>query len=405
VPPSLSLPEARRLALGAQGFGNRIDHRAVNRGDLAKLMQRLRVIQLDSVPVIIRTQYMPAFSRLGPYDPALHDDVAYGQDRWFEAWAHEASLLPVESEPLFRWMKAAAREGRFVWKAMRELAEKHPAYVASVRDEIAERGPLLGSELSDPGTRGSSSWGSYSQGALALDWLWRTGELGIRRVGNFEKQFDLMERIIAAEILAAPTPTEEDSLRQLLVQSAEALGVGTAKCLIDYFRLPNRLAKPLIPGLVADGLLQECAVDSWDKPAFMPPKVKIPKQVEGRALLSPFDPVVWLRERALRLYDFHYRIEIYVPKKKRIWGYYVLPFLLDDRIAARADIKTDRKDGVLRIPAAYLEPHADLKRTAAELAAELWQLAELVGVDRVVVGRKGDLVDALRVEVKAHAPR
>lgn len=398
-PRRLSISQARRLTLGAQGFADKPDPRGVNRRDLRRMMGRLKLLQLDSVPVIIRTQYLPAFSRLGPYRAELLDEIAYRDDEWFEAWAHEASLMPVEREPQLRWLKARARNGQ-TWKGLVEFAKREAKYIDAVYDEVSERGPLLASELSEPRRVESTGWGRSSQGAIALGWMFRTGQVGIRRVGNFEKQFDVLENIISPEILGQPTPSEDESVADLLVAGAEALGVGTANCLVDYFRLPARVAKPLLPQLVEDGRLLAAEVEGWDKPAYLAPGAKIPRSMNVRALVSPFDPVVWFRDRGEQLFDFHYRIEIYVPAKKRKWGYYVLPFVLGEEIVARVDVKTDRKDGILRVPAAHLEPGHDAGRVAQQLAAELHDLARFVGVDRVQVGRRGDLADTLRAAVK-----
>lgn len=399
---NLSLDEARRLNLSAQGFDLTPDKRGVNRRDLRKIMNTLHLLQLDSVPVITRTQYMPAFSRLGPYRADLLDEIAYRDDEWFEAWAHEASLLPVAAEPLLRWQKARSEAGQ-TWKGLRELADREPAYIEECYRDIVERGPLAPSELSNPRPKSGEWWGSRSVGSLALDWLFRIGRIGIRRHGNFEKAFDLIENIVPAEILSRPTPTEDEAIKELLVKSATALGVATANDLVDYFRLPPRAAKPLLPELVEDNRLAECAVENWTKPAFIIPRQRVPKSIDVRALVSPFDPVVWHRDRGERLFNFEYRIEIYVPKAKRRWGYYVLPFVLGDRIVARVDVKNDRANRKIVVPAAHIEPGCPEGVVAAELAAALWDLADFLHADSIAVGRKGDLVDSLRGAVKASA--
>jgi len=381
----LSQDQARRIALHAQGFGSKDRTTAVNRGHLRRLVRKLHILQLDSVPVIIRTQYMPPFARLGPYDPALLDQIAYRKDEWFEAFVHEASLVPVEDEPLFRFMKARARSGQ-TWGGLVKLAKREAPYIAEVLQEVTERGPLKAKELAEPRpTKGGDWWGSRSVGTHALDYLFRIGEVGVRRVGNFEKEFDLLERIVPADILSKPTPSEEDSLKELIVRSAAALGVGTAPDLTDYFRLPKRAVKGLHDELVEDGRLVACTVPGTERAAYMHPDAVLPRSMTARALLSPFDPVVWFRERASWLFDFDYKIEIYVPKPNRKYGYYVLPFLLGDTLVGRCDLKTDRQHGVLRLLGAFAEPGVDAQVIAPELAAELHQLAQMVGVDRVVV--------------------
>lgn len=392
---NLSLDEARRLCLGAQGFGLTPDTRGVNRRDVRKVMNTLHLLQLDSVPVITRTQYMPTFSRLGPYRADLLDEIAYRDDEWFEAWAHEASLVPVETEPLLRWKKARSEAGG-TWKGLVELNRKEGDYVEQCYREVLERGPLSASELSSPRPRSGEWWGSRSVGSLALDWLFRIGRLGIRRFGNFEKAFDVIENIVPADILALPTPSEDDAIKELLVKAASALGVGTANDLVDYFRLPPRTAKPLLPELVEDGRLTPCAVENWTKPAYALPRQRVPKSITARSLISPFDPVVWHRDRTERLFDFEYRIEIYVPKPKRRWGYYVLPFVLGDKIVARVDVKNDRTKRKILVPAAHIEPGQPPGLVAEELAAALWDLARFLNADSITVGRKGDLVDELR---------
>jgi len=358
------------------------------------MMRQLHLLQLDSVPVIIRTQYMPMFSRLGVYDTELLDDVAYRRDEWIEAFVHEASLVPVEDEPLFRFFKERARQGG-TWSGLAELAKREPAYVQQVLDEVTTRGPLKANELSAPRNRSGDWWGSRSVGSLALDWLFRTGVVGIRRVGNFEKEFDLLERIVPPEIQQAATPTQADSLRELLHRSGAALGIGTAACLMDYFRLPKRAARPLLNDLVEDGRLLLVQVEGTNQPVYLHPDAIQARRVTGHALVSPFDPVVWNRDRAAWLFDFDYRIEIYVPKAKRQYGYYVLPFLVDDQIVARCDLKTDRQSGKLRVLSAHLEPGASLE-IAEPLGAELQALASLVGVDTVEVDAVGALASALK---------
>lgn len=406
---SLSINQARQLALTAQGFASASVLRDRHAGKpglargLRQVMDRLQLLQLDSIPIIARTQYLPAFSRVGYYNPKLHDSLAYERDEWFEAWAHEASLLPVRHEPLLRWVKTRAQQG-IVWRSLWRVATDEPAYVQSVLREVRDRGPLRAADLTDPRPNmNGSGWGRGSMGSLALDWLFRTGQLGVRRIGNFEKAFDLIERILPMQVLNQATPSEADAISQLLVLSAQAHGIGTANDLIDYFRLPVQNARPLIEPLVEDGRLEVCHVQGWSKPAYRVPGALRLRPVQARALISPFDPVVWYRDRAQRLFDFEYRLEIYTPEKKRRWGYYVLPFLLGDSMVARVDLKNDRAASVLRVLAAHLEPGHDAAHVATALAAELDLLARFVGAGRVVVGRRGNLSTALRHACRAHA--
>lgn len=422
---SLSLAEARRIALAAQGFAAPRPTGRIDRRHLRRVMDRLQLLQLDSVPVVIRTQYLPIFSRLGAYPPELLDALAYpprsprrgpprsprcGPPRsprrgareaeWFEAWSHEASLLPVGMEPWLRWAKQRAREGA-TWGWLHRLATEEPGYVEAVRQEVAERGPLAAGELSDPRPRRGAWWGSRSVGAMALDWLFRVGELGVRRRPGFVKEFDLLERVVPEAVLAEPTPTFEEALDELLVRAAWAHGIGSADCLVDYFRLPVRPAKARLAALVEEGRLVACAIDGWTGPAYRHPEARCPRRIEARALLSPFDPVVWHRRRSERLFDFEYRLEIYTPAPKRRWGYYVLPFLMGDRLVARFDLKTDRAEGVLRVHGAHLEPGVSPGEVARAAAQELGELARLVGARRVQVGRRGGLARPLARAVAA----
>jgi len=394
-PRSLNPDQARRIALHAQGFGAKNRSTPVNLGHLRRLMQRLRIIQLDSVPVIIRTQYMPGFSRLGPYDPGLLDHISYQLDEWFEAFVHEASVVPVEDEPLFRFMKDRARNGE-TWGGLVKLAKREASYIKDVLQEVADRGPIKANELSNPRPREGEWWGSCSIGTLALDYLFRVGAVGIRRIGNFEKEFDLLERIVPTDVIKQPSPTQENSLKELLVRSAQALGIATGPCLTDYFRLPKRAVKSLFAELVEDGRLVPCDVAGTNRQTYMHPETKVPRSVNARALLSPFDPIVWNRDRVSWLFDFDYRIEIYVPKPKRKYGYYVLPFLLGDKIVGRCDIKTDRSAGVLRLLGAFTESGVDAHAIADDLAGELQKLATMVGVEHVSIDCRGRLADAVK---------
>lgn len=393
--PQLAPQQARRIALAAQGFAEPRPRGRVDRKHLCGVMDRLQLLQLDSVPVVIRTQYMPLFSRLGAYPVQLLDEIAYESDEWFEAWSHEASLVPVGLEPWLRWSKQRARQGE-TWRHLHRRAQEDPGYVKAVLEEVKARGPLAASELSDSRPRSGSWWGSRSGGAVALDWLYRVGELGIRRDPRFVKKFDLLERIVPAAVRSRPTPEFEQALDELLLRSARAHGVATADCLVDYFRLPVRPAKARLRGLVQTGRLAACSVEGWHHKAYRYPSARAPRRIRRSALLSPFDPVVWNRKRIAGLFGFEYKIEIYTPADKRKHGYYVMPFLMGDQLVARFDLKTDRQQGVLRVLAAHVEAGAPVAEVAASAAVELSELARLLGVDSVRVGRKGNLAAALR---------
>ncbi len=392
----MSLDVARRVALAAQGFADPAPANRVDRRHMQRVMSRLRVLQLDSIPVVIRTQYMPFHSRLGPYDSSLLDVIAYRDDEWFEAWAHEASLLPVSSEPLFRWMRDRAMNGA-TWKHLYEVAQREPAYVQSVLDEVRDRGAITGGELSDPRrvAGDDSGWGSRSLGTVALDWLYRIGELGVRRRGNFEKVFSPIEKIIPADVLGSATPAVDDAQRELIVQSVQSLGVGTASDIADYFRLPIREIRALLPDLVEDGKIIPATVKGWGEPAFADPHAKTPRSIVGSTALSPFDPVVWKRDRAERLWNFEYRIEIYVPEAKRRWGYYVLPVMVDGHLVARIDVKNDREAGIMRLKASHAEDGYCTPESAERVADAMRDLAQFVGAESIDVEQRGDLAKHL----------
>lgn len=392
---SISAGAARRIALGAQGFRDARPAGAADRRHLRRVMGRLQLLQLDSVPVVIRTQYMPAFSRLGPYDTALHERIAYRDDEWIEAWCHEASLVPVEDEPLLRWSKERARQGE-TWGNLADFAKRDAAYIDEVLAQVRER-PLAPGDLQDPRPREGEWWGDRSLGAVALDWLFRVGDVGIRRTPGFIKEFDLLDRIVPAEIRARPTPSEEDAHRELLMRAAQSHGIAAVPDLVDYHRLPKVPAKARVAELVEDGRLIEAEVEGWNRPALLHPDAVRPRSIDACTLVSPFDPVVWFRERASRLFGFDYKIEIYVPAAKRIYGYYVLPFLLGDELVARVDLKTDRAAGVLRVFGAFAEEGHSPGRVAEALRPALDDLATMVGVDGWMVdGAKGDVIRLLR---------
>jgi uncharacterized protein len=397
---SLRADEARRIALAAQGFADPVPTGRVDRRHLRRVMSRIGLLQLDSVPVVIRTQYLPLFSRLGPYRPRMLDEIAYRDDEWFEGWAHEASLLPVGDEPLYRWMRERAAAGA-TWRGLVELAEREPGYVADVLAEVTERGPLRAGDLSDPRRRAGEWWGSRSAGQLALDWLFRIGIVGVRRTPSFEKEFDLLERIVPAAIRARPTPAPADAMRALLGRAGAALGVATADDMVDYHRLPKREAKALVGDLVEAGVLVPTAVEGWGVPAYRHVDARCPRSMERVALLSPFDPVVWHRPRALRLFGFDYRIEVYVPPAKRRWGYYVLPLLAGDELVGRLDVKTHRDRSILEVRGAFAEPGRPRGAVAEAAAAAMTDLAQLVGADAIEVAPNGDLAPALSSAVPA----
>lgn len=396
----MSLDVARRVALCAQGFADARPTGRIDARHLRRVMRRMRVVQLDSIPIVARTQYMPFHSRLGPYEMTRLDALAYAGNDWFEAWSHEASLLPVETEPLIRWTWDRARSGH-TWKNLYEVAVREPAYVQSVLDEVRDRGAVTGGTLSDPRPLpdDGSGWWHRSLGVLALDWLFRVGELGIRRQGNFEKVFSPIEDIVPASVRAQPTPAVDEAQRQLALAAVEALGVGTAADVADYFRLPIREIRTALSKLVQEGTVIPAAVEGWTKPAFADPQARIPRIISGATVLSPFDPVVWNRDRAERIWGFEYKIEIYTPAAKRKYGYYVLPVMVDGELVARMDVKTDREADVLRIKSCYAEVGHATTQTAERVADAVRDLRKLVGSSAIDVERRGNLASKLRAEL------
>lgn len=388
---TLRAVDARRMALAAQGFADARPTGAVDARHFRRAMDRMGVLQLDSVNVVCRSHYLPMLARLGPYDRDRLDRWLWWSGENFEYLAHEASVTPMAWHPVLRHRM---RRGR--WKAGLRLEREQAEYLTAIRDEVAELGPLAVNELIEPGERTGPWWG-YSKGKLALEWLYVTGRLAIReRRPTFVTVYDLPERVIPPEVLALPEPDEVDAQRELLRLAAARLGIGTAADLADYFRLRMPQARPLLAELVAAGELEEVAVDGWAEPALLSPQARRPRRITARALLSPFDPVVWFRPRAERLFGFRYRIEIYVPAAKRIHGYYVLPFLLDDELVARVDVKAERATGRLLVRGAFGEQGQDPARVAPQLAAAAADLAAWLGLDSVDVEDRGDLAPALR---------
>jgi hypothetical protein len=392
---TLSPAAARRIALEAQGLARPRPDRPVDRRRLLKLVDRLALHQIDSVNVLARAHYLPAFSRLGVYPREALDALAWGSKprRLFEYWAHEASLLPLDLHPLLRWRMARAERGESGWKSLRPFRDERRAEADAAFARIAAEGPLAASDFEE---RSKGGWWGWSSAKAACEWLFLTGRITTAtRRNSFERVYDLTERVIPAAALSLPTPTEADAHRALLERSARAHGIGTARDLRDYFRLAPADAAPRLAELVEEGTLLPVQVKGWRDTAYLHRDSKLPRRAEGRALLVPFDPLVWERARAERLFGFRYRIEIYTPAEKRVHGYYVLPFLLRDRLVARVDLKSDRQSGALLVQGAFAEPDAP-EDTAAELAAELRMMADWLGLERVEVRERGDLAPALR---------
>src|SRR3954470_22823151 len=392
---SLSLRQARRLAIAAQGLHRPRRPVAADRRHLRQVLRNTGLLQIDSVNVLQRAHYLPVFSRIGDYSTLLLDRMAYRDHELFEYWGHEASLLPVELHPLLRWRMRRAEEKFETWGRMAQLAREQPGYVEHVLDVVRDAGPLTAGEIAAEDKRSKDNWGwNWTNEKLALEFLFWTGRVTTAERRNFERVYDVPERVIPAAVLNTATPTEEEAHRELLLRAAASCGIGTVGDLADYYRIRTPQARPRILELVEDGRLDEVAVEGWRQPAYTLSGTALPRRADGRALLVPFDPLIWERDRAERLWGFRYRIEIYVPAAKRVHGYYVLPFLLGEQLVARVDLKADRPRKTLLVQAAYAEASAP-PDTADELAVELRLLAQWLGLDDVEIRPRGDLAPAL----------
>ncbi len=395
---------ARRIALAAQGFGGPRSAGSVGVRQLSRTVDRLAVVQIDSVNVLSRSHYLPAFSRLGPYPRAALDALSNRRHDVFEYWAHEASFLPVRLQPFLRWRMAAAEQ--HAWGNMVRLQRERPEYVSEVLDRVREAGPVRASELIEPRPDRPGSMWNWHAGKVALEWLFFTGALTARaRTAGFERVYDLTERVLPPEVVQAPTPDRDDAVRELVRTAARALGVATETDLRDYFRLPPADARAAVAELAEAGELVPVEVAGWGRPAWLDPQARRPRWIRARALLTPFDSLVWERPRVERIFGFRYRLEIYTPAAKRVHGYYVLPFLLGDQLVGRVDLKADRQAGVLRVQAAFAEPGADPALVAAELADELRLMADWMELEEVAVVDRGDLAPHLTVAVAGRAAR
>lgn len=392
------MPTARRIALGAQGFGTTRPTGRVDRRHVRRMFDSVGVVQIDSVNVVVRSQELPLWARLGAHRRDLLAGMA-ADGELFEFWAHEASLVPIRMYPLFGWRMERAKEGH-AWAGLGTFAKERPGFVEEIYDAVRERGPLSAGELSEGETRSQPWWG-WTDTKLALEYLFWCGRTSARRRPSFERVYDLTERMIPAAVLAQPTPSEQDATHALLALAARSLGVATARDLADYYRIKMPQARPRFPDLVDSGELVPVAVEGWSEPSYLHRDAHVPRRVDAATVLSPFDSLVWARSRTERLFGFRYRLELYTPAPKRVFGYYVLPFLLGDRIVGRVDVKADRKAGALLVSGAFAEPGAEPAAIAGPLAGELHALATWLGLDRVVVGRRGDLAAALSGAVAA----
>ncbi len=395
----LSISQARRVALAAQGFADNRPSGAVDRRHGRRVFDRIGLIQVDSVNVLVRSQELPMFARLGSHRRDLIPSMIAAGDL-FEFWGHEASLIPVDDHHLYRWKMSRAREAG-MWAGLAKINQERPQFVNEVLAEVRDRGPLSAGELSG-GSPKQGPWWGWGPGKTALEYLFRVGAVTARRrPNNFEREYLVPEALFPAHVLERVTPSEPDARKELLVRAVRSLGVATDAEMADYHRQKVPLVRPLIAELVEDARIVPVRVEGWAVPAYRLPDLVVPRRVHACALVSPFDSLVWNRDRTERLFGFHYRIEIYVPEPKRVFGYYVLPFLFGDELVARVDLKADRHGGALLVHGAYLEAGADGVEVVNALAGELRRLASWLDLARIEIGRRGDLVGELTAAIKS----
>jgi hypothetical protein len=387
----LTVAQARRIALAAQGFADPRPRGKVDIRHLRRVVERVGVIQLDSVNVVARAHFLPFFARLGAYPMNLANRIGWGTGEMVEYWAHEAALIPVEDWPLFRHRM----QRNFHWPSMDRWMMDNPKVIDEVLREVTKRGPLRPGDLENHSNASRGPWWDWSDAKLALEALFFTGRLTVAERVNFIRHYDLSERVLPAEIVAAEVD-EESARRQLLKQAVRHHGIGTVADIADYYRMKNQSAASPLATLAEDGEVEEVEVAGWKGPVYMDPGARMPRSVDGLSVLCPFDPLIWFRPRTERLFDFHYRIEIYTPPPKRVFGYYVFPILLDGELVGRVDLKADRQAGLLRVRGSYVEDGQDPTRVATPLASELKTMAAWLTLDDVAVERKGNLSSALR---------
>ena len=378
----LKIVEARSLALAAQGFDKPRTKSKSSTSDVVALFTKLGVVQIDSVNVLVRSQELPLFSRLGDHDRNAISKATESQ-KIFEYWGHEAAHLPVELHPLFRWKMNAARTGKVKHWGLTSFYDDNKVFVKRMLKHVETNGAVTARELSTR-TKKKGTWWDWDESKTALEYLFLTGQLMSRGRGtDFARIYDTPERVLPKKVLNAPTPTEHDARKQLLVRSAIAQGVATASDLADYYRQKPAAVRPLIAELLEEGELRAVSVDGWTEKAFVHRSAKLPKKLYATALLSPFDSLVWCRPRNERLFDFHYRIEIYTPKEKRKFGYYVLPFMMNGQMVGRVDLKADRANSKLLVQSVHTEKGVKRSSINDALNAELGLLAYWLDLEHV----------------------
>ncbi|WP_110670811.1 winged helix-turn-helix domain-containing protein [Salinicola halophilus] len=378
-----SLAQARRLALQAQGFTSRSPAR-VDRGHLRRLIERLGVLQIDSVNALARAHYLPLQARLGGYPSALLDEAAWSTNRQralFEHWGHEASLMPLSLYPAMRWRMQRAREGLGIYKHLARFGESHRDLIGQVLRHVERDGAIrAGAITTREGPAGQ--WWDWSEEKTALEWLFAAGEVTVARRVGFERYYDLPERVLPRRVIEAPTPSPLEAHRTLLTRAARAMGVATERDLRDYYRLTPTATRDALATLIEDATLTPVGVEGWRETAYVVGNPRVPRRLAADALLSPFDSLIWYRERTERLFGFRYRLEFYVPAHQRVYGYYVMPFLHHERLIARLDLRARRREGSLAVLAIHPEPEATFDDAAvAALAETLDRLADWLGLD------------------------
>ncbi len=387
----LNIAQARRIALAAQGLADPRPTGKVDIRHLRRVVQRVGVVQLDSVNVVARAHFLSFFARLGNYPMVLADRIGWGTGEMVEYWAHEAALIPIEHWPLFRHRM----ERNWHWPSMDRWMSENPGAIDAVLHEVTRRGAVRPGDLDNHPNTSRGPWWDWSDAKLALEALFFTGRLTVAKRVNFVRHYDLPERVLPAAIVGAEVD-ESTARRQLLRQAVGYHGIGTVADIADYYRIKNQVAAPLLAAMAHEGEIEEVELHGWKGPVYKDPNARIPRSIQGVALLCPFDPVIWFRPRTERLFDFRYRIEIYTPPPKRIYGYYVFPILLDGDLVGRVDLKADRQGGLLRVRGSYVEDGQDPVRVAGPLANELRTMADWLGLEDVAVEKKGNLAGALR---------
>ena len=391
---TISAAQARRIALAAQGFGQNYPA-GVGTRQLNLVLDRIGLVQLDSVNVFERSHYLPLFARLGAYDKSLLDRLVFGRySDYLEYWAHEAAIIPAETWPLYRWRMDANR-ARYSTPGS-WVAENGPM-LDWLRAALTDRGAVAASEIEHDSGKGAGGWWGWSEVKTGLEWLFRFGEAVSAGRSRFERRYALASSALPSALFEREVP-RSDAIRELLLLSARAHGIGILADFADYYRIKSEPARAAVHDLVDAGELLPVTVEGWNRPAYLHRDARIPRRVEATALLSPFDPVVWERRRAERMFGFHYRIEIYTPAPKRIFGYYTLPLLIDDRLVGRVDLKSDRQNRVLRVQSSWTEVDAP-PETAARLAPLLRETAAWQGLDAIEVMGRGNVAGAVAAEL------